>query len=143
MNLSNRTKRNIGAGFTLMEMLLAILAFGTFMSLVLIGVARQQASRRDVARVATMDQLQKALAMYISDTQQYPVMKGCITGADPLMVEMRDKKYFDDKVVVKDPKNPNEIGGCYYYEGDGGTYSLRYILETDSVGTKGEHFIKP
>jgi len=126
-----------------MEMLLAILAFGMFISLVLIGVARQQAYRRDVSRTATMDQLQKALAMYVSDNQEYPVMKGCVTGADPLMTALRDRKYFDDKMVVKDPKDPNGISGCYYYEGDGSTYSLRYILETDSVGTKGEHFIKP
>jgi hypothetical protein len=44
---------------------------------------------------------------------------------------------------VKDPQNPDDVGGCYYYDGDGSTYSLRYFLETDSVGTKGAHYLKP
>ena len=131
------------AGFTLMEMLLAICAFGVFMSLVLIGVANKQAQRRDVARTTNMDQLQKALAMYVADTLEYPTMKGCITGDDQVMRELKARKFFDEKGVMKDPKTPTEVSGCYYYDGGGGTYSLRYFLETDYAESKGEHFVRP
>jgi type II secretory pathway pseudopilin PulG len=126
-----------------MELLLTVAVFGLFISLVLIGVAGRQAARRDVTRVANMDQLQKALAMYVSDAQEYPEMKGCVTGDDPLMLALKEKKFFDDKAVLRDPKTPDDAGGCFYYDGGGSAYSLRYVLETDAVDSKGEHFLAP
>ncbi len=130
-------------GFTIIELMLVLMAFLLFLSLVLIGVARQQAVRRDVTRTAAVAQMQKALAMYFAEYQTYPVMKGCITGEDDLSKDLFNRKLIEVGARLSDPKYPNEATGCYYYESIGNDYSLRYILETDSVENQGAHVVVP
>jgi len=137
--LSQRSK----AGFTVIEMLLVVVAFLMFLSLVLIGVARQQAIRRDVTRTANAGQMRKALALYFAEYQTYPVMKGCITGEDDLAKELLSKKLIEAGARLSDPKYPNDPIGCYYYESGGADYSLRYVLETNQVEDLGPHTIVP
>ncbi len=131
------------AGFTVIEMLLAVVAFMMFLSLVLIGVARQQAVRRDVTRTSATSQMQKALAMYFAEYQTYPVMTGCITGEDELSKAMFSRKLIEAGARLSDPRYPNDAVGCYYYESSGNNYSLRYVLETDNIESKGPHTIVP
>lgn len=130
-------------GFTVIEMLLVLTAFCLFVSLVLIGVARQQAIRRDVTRTANVSQLRKALALYVSEYQTYPVTKGCITGNDELATELIGRKLIEPGAKLSDPRYPEEVLNCLYYDSDGSTYTLRYVLETDSIEPKGSHAAVP
>ncbi len=130
-------------GFTVVEMLLVVMAFILFTSIVMIGVAHQQARRRDVMRAASIVQLQKALALYSSDTQEYPSMKGCITGTDLVTTELRTKKLLDPESKLYDPKYPSDATGCFLYESAGSTYTIRYIMETGTVSDQGEHIAAP
>ena len=140
MSLTRSTNKR---GFTLMEMLLAVLAFCIIMAIVLLAAARQQAMRRDVTRTATIKQLQSALALFVGDQQSYPVGTGCITGTDKVSMQLIAKKLIDLGAKVADPKSPDDAANCFWYESDGSTYSLRYVLETDSVQPKGEHTTVP
>jgi type II secretory pathway pseudopilin PulG len=130
-------------GFKVIEMMLALMAFLLLLSIVLIGLAKQQAARRDVQRTASVSQLQKALALYSSTKDTYPVMKTCITGTDSLTKELVDKKFLDDKASFKDPRWPDDLTQCLFYIGTGSTYTLRYTLETDREQPKGEHTVGP
>lgn len=130
-------------GFTVIEMLLVVMAFILFTSIVMIGVAHQQAKRRDVMRAASIVQLQKALALYSSDTQEYPEMKGCINGQDLVTTELRAKKLLDPESKLYDPHSPNDATGCFLYESGGSNYTIRYVLETDTVSSQGEHVASP
>lgn len=127
----------------MIEMLLAVVAFLLFLSLVLIGVAKQQAVRRDVTRTAAAGQMQKALALYFSEYQTYPVMTGCITGQDALANELLSRKMIEAGAKLSDPRYPDDPGNCYYYESSGSDYSLRYVLETDSIEARGAHTVVP
>jgi prepilin-type N-terminal cleavage/methylation domain-containing protein len=130
-------------GFTLLELMMAIIAFGILLSIVLIGVGRQKAFQRDTVRRAHMDQLTKALALYISNYEQYPEFRGCVSGDDDLTQELMDVKLLDPEARIYDPTGPTDLTQCYYYESRGSAYRLRYVLETDKIEPIGEHYIVP
>lgn len=130
-------------GFTIIEMGLALVAFLLLLSLVMIAVNSQRAFRRDVSRTTNMNQLQKALALYVSQFGQYPAAKMCITGEDVVMKDLIEKKLFEAGQTMADPRWRNEIDYCYFYESTGSDYSVRYYLETDRQAAQGYHYLKP
>ncbi len=136
-------RRNNRSGFTVVEMLLAVMAFLLLTSIVMIGVAQQQAKRRDVMRSAAIVQLQKALALYSSDSQEYPSMKGCIDGHDLVTTELISRKLLDPEAKLYDPRSPDDLTSCFLYESGGSSYTIRYTMETDTVSSKGEHVASP
>jgi prepilin-type N-terminal cleavage/methylation domain-containing protein len=87
-------------GFNLIEMMLAIVAFLLLLSMVLIFLNGQRTYRRDVTRMANMNQLEKALEVYVSETDIYPVGHTCINGKDGIIQELVDKKVFDAGVLL-------------------------------------------
>jgi type II secretory pathway pseudopilin PulG len=132
-------------GFTIIEMGLAIMAFLLLLSIVMIAVNQQRLFRRDVSRTTNMNQLSKALALYVSQEGIYPRTDGmiCLDGKDEVMKELISKKLFEAGQIMQDPRWPRDPEYCYRYESSGGTYSIRYYLETDRQAAKGYHYMRP
>ncbi|KPJ85153.1 hypothetical protein AMJ57_04140 [Parcubacteria bacterium SG8_24] len=131
-------------GFTLIELLLAISIIALISSLVLYGQRHEQKKRRDVQRVSNISEVQKGLALYLSETGGYPVYTGCLTGADPVSEGLRNYNYVGPDTNLADPLNPTDVTSCYYYDGNGSRYTLRYTLETNStIGEAGDHIVVP
>lgn len=132
-------------GFTIIEMGLAIMAFLLLMSIVLLVVNQQRLFRRDVTRTTNMNQLTKALALFVSQEGTYPVANAqvCITGKDLVAQQLIDKRLFEAGQSMADPRWPDDKEFCYRYESSGSSYTIRYYLETDRQAAQGYHFIRP
>ena len=140
MNQNNSNK----LGFTLIEMMLALVTFLMLLSMVMIFVNSQRLYRRDVARLSNLSQLEKALEVYVSETGMYPVGNTCIYGQDDIIKVLKEKKVFDPGVVIGDPRWPDDKEFCYFYDGSASEYTLRFFLETDKAGKgqKGFNYIR-
>lgn len=131
-------------GFTLIELLLVIAIIGVIASLAMVGQRHQKSLQRDVKRVSHISEIQKALALYFADEQQYPTYTGCIDGSDPVTSALIGNKLFGSSSGLIDPSDPTDVATCYYYEGISGAYTLRYTLERNSsAGSLGDHLIVP
>lgn len=129
----------------MIELMLAIAIIGLIASIAVIGQRGVQAKRRDVARVANVGELQKALTLLAAQAQAYPVYSGCITGADPVTTAIRAGGFVGAGTTLIDPTYPSDAARCYFYVSvSGSTYTLRYTLESNSnAGTEGDHLIQP
>lgn len=131
-------------GFTLIELLLVIAVIGVIASLAMVGQRHQKSLQRDVKRVSHMSEIQKALALYFADQQQYPTYTGCIDGSDPVTSALIGNKLIGPSSGIIDPSDPADVATCYYYEGTSGAYTLRYTLEQNSSsGPPGNRIIVP
>lgn len=131
-------------GFTLIELLLVIAIIGVIVSLAMVGQRHQKGLQRDVKRVSHMSEIQKALALYFAEEQQYPTYTGCIDGSDPVTSALIGNQLLGSSSGLIDPSDPSDVARCYYYEGTGSAYTLRYTLEKDSTsGSLGDHVIIP
>ena len=132
-------------GFTLIELLLVIAIIGLIATIALVSQRNGQAKRRDVKRVSDTTELQKALALYLSKVQSYPVYTGCLTGSDAVSVGLQGQGFVSPGAKLVDPAFPTNITKCYYYVGTAGKYTLRYTLEQTaaSTGAAGDHYIVP
>ncbi|MEK9152348.1 MAG: type II secretion system protein [Patescibacteria group bacterium] len=131
-------------GFTLIELLIVIAIIGILATLSMFGLRTVQAKRRDVARVSNITELQKALSLYISQVGSYPVLTGCVTGADVVSTEIVAKGLLAGSSKLVDPVYPSDAAKCYYYVSAGSKYTLRYTLESNSsAGTAGDHIVVP
>lgn len=113
---------------------MVIMAFLLILSVVLIFVNGQQAFRRDVSRLASISQLEKALEVHVSEVSVYPEGKGCVNGRDPVTAALVEMGIFSSDVAIGDPRWPDDPVRCFFYESTGSTYSLNFYLETDRVG---------
>lgn len=134
---------SIKKGFTLIELLvvIGIIGFIAAASIYSIGYVRSRV--RDTTRAANVKELQKALSIYQNSKAQYPVSLGqCVSGTDAMSSAL-----IAEKLVSRPPQDPlsSTEPNCFYYKSeDGGTYTLRYTLETNSqVGSAGQHTVSP
>jgi len=142
MQRDMRTTRS--RGFTLVELLLVVAVFGLIGSFAMYAQYNSQQKRRDVRRVSNVVELQKALSLYSSQAQGYPTMTGCISGTDLVTTELVAKGLIAAGSGLVDPLNPSNPTNCYFYAGNGSSYTLRYTLEqTSTAGTVGNHLIVP
>ena len=131
-------------GFTLIELLLVIAIIGLIGSIIMVGGRNAKEKRRDVKRVSDAQELQKALALNLAKIQTYPTYNGCINGTDPVTTSLRTNGFIAPSAKLVDPLEPNNTATCYFYVGSGGSYTLRYTLETtSSAGTQGDHTVVP
>ncbi|QQG45677.1 MAG: type II secretion system protein [Candidatus Sungiibacteriota bacterium] len=134
-------------GFTIVELLVVIAIIGLLSSLVLVQIQSSRARARDAEREEEIKSLQNALALYIVNSHNFPVGSGPLTGSDQVSLELIAKEALNQ--VPLDPLNTDPAGDpdyrYLYNSADGGTYTLTYWLETNSVSGKsaGQHFAAP
>ena len=133
-------------GFTLIELLVVMTIFGLLATVVLASLSNAKARARDARRVSEMNTLSKAMSLYLSTRNIYPVTGGTlpgttINGSDPVSVHLASVSILQGQLV--DPNDGQTIGGQVfhykYFSADGSEYTLTYCLETNSIanGTLG------
>lgn len=131
-------KQHSSRGFTLVELLVVIAIIGLLSTTVAFAITTVRARARDARRTANIDQLSKALDLYNNQTGNYPVAATplCIDSTDAVSTTLKTANIIGEN--LKDPLF-TDTNQCYRYVTDatGSTYSLRFFLETSSVGTPG------
>ena len=135
-------KQTTTRGFTLVELLVVIAIIGLLSATVAFAITTVRARARDARRTANIDQLSKALDLYNNQTGNYPVSATpvCLDGADAVSTLLQNANIIGEQ--FKDPLFTDN-NQCYRYVTDatGTTYSLRYFLESNAIGTQGYHTV--
>lgn len=126
-------------GFTLIEILTVIAIVGLLSAIAFFAVNNVQARARDAKRTAGVDQLTKALDLYINQTgNPYPIATTatCLNGSDIVNTALLATGLIAQS--IQDPiqtTSPN----CFLYitDTDGSDFTIQFFLETGSVGPKG------
>lgn len=131
------------AGFTLIELLVVVAIITMIASAAFIQFQAYRMRVRDVTREQNMKELQKALELYVTATRVFPQTDSAvITGSDAVSAALIGAGTMP--VVPHDPLNT----GIYLYtyaSPTGKTYTLTYVLETDSITgkSKGTQTVTP
>ena len=108
MPKAQKQKFNNQSGFTLIELLVVISIIGLLSSIILVNVAKTRIKARDAKRQADLSQLQKALELYYSDNNHYPISQCSGAGASTI----------DDWVCADCPNTSyNNLGTCDVVDG--------------------------
>jgi len=128
-------------GFTLVELLVVVAIIGLLVTMVVINIQNSKQKARDSRRVADINNIATALALYHNDNNVYPIYTGNLTGSDVVSVALRNAQFMSS--VPLDPLNIDSadcgfLSGYHYYyvSVDGSSYVLWYCLETGSVSGK-------
>lgn len=130
-------------GFSLVELLVVIAIFGLLVSMVLASVTQARARARDARRERDIKSLQTALTAYASNSGTYPLWSSTPTefqhlacaSTTEIFSQLASDRALDAPIC--DPLN----NATYRYEyrtadASGGSYAIRYSLETDSISGK-------
>ena len=143
---TGKTNKKLLTGFTLMELLIVMTIIGLLATVVLASLSNAKARARDARRVSDMNTLTKAMSLYLSIKDIYPVTGGTlpgvtINGSDTISAQMASVSILQGQIV--DPSDGQTIDGQVfhykYFSTDGSDYTLTYCLETNSIagGTLG------
>lgn len=125
-----------GAGFTILELLVVVAIIGIISALGLAMLSDTRARSRDARRLSDIREIEKALHLYYSDTNSFPVsaIPTTLDGSesDGLSNTLETAGYISDT-----PSDPRTGTYDYTYEtnGDGTDFTLSFCLETDTVQT--------
>ncbi len=122
-----------GAGFTLIELLVVIAIIGLLASVVLVSLNSARFKSRTAKRVADLSQLQKALELYYSENNAYPVspsdsqgpwagITSCWGPDTALYIPGLVPTYLPK--LPTDPKNSADCDKQYIYNSNGTDYKL-------------------
>lgn len=123
-----------GAGFTLIEILVAIAIIGVLASFTIANFAGSQQKVRDSQRKNDLNQIQTALVSYFQDNGSFPsitvgntkVAAGKISDTNLVsLLAPYINKLPSDPLVSQNPLFPQN----YYYQSDGASYRLYAKLE--------------
>lgn len=129
---AQRTPRLL-AGFTIIELLVVVSIIALLLSAVGYFFTQARQKSRDVVREQHMKTLQNALAIYATARRVYPVYDGPLTGGDIVSTSLQSAD-----ALSQTPFDPLNSGNYrYVYTSvNGGTYTIRYYLETNSIPGK-------
>ena len=119
-------------GFTLIELLVVIAIIGLLASIVIASLSTVQAKARDARRVEDVNQLQKALTIYMSNIGTYPISTATTTLTSTSTV---GAALIANEAMPAMPKDPTDPVYTYQYISNsiGSTYSINFCLETDTI----------
>lgn len=128
---------NTQRGFTLIELLVVIAIIGVLSSVVLASLNTARMRARDTARVTTVKQLQRGLALYYLDRNDYPPIaqnecggtEGYTTTGNNFMASLVTPGYIPSYPI--DPGNLN--CGMQYIRDSATSYRLFYRLEAGAA----------
>lgn len=115
-------------GFTIIELLIVIAIMALLLATVFINIQNTNAKKRDAIRMANMNEIFKALALYQNQVQKYPVYTGNITGSDSMSVTLQNTN-----LISKVPVDPLASYSYTYTSSNGTTFSLGFCLETNTI----------
>ena len=118
--------------FTLIELLVVIAIIGLLASIVIASLSTVQAKARDARRVEDINQLQKALTIYLSNAGTYPVSVATTTLTSTSTV---GAALIAGEAMPTMPKDPTDPTYTYQYISNaiGSTYTLNFCLETNTI----------
>ncbi|MBI5470309.1 prepilin-type N-terminal cleavage/methylation domain-containing protein [Candidatus Kaiserbacteria bacterium] len=120
-------------GFTLIELLVVIAIIGILASIVLASLDSARVKGRDARRLADIDAIKKALALYQNDNNAYPVSVSTttISGSDAVSTTLKTAGSIS--TVPTDPQSPT-TDYTYSSDASGNTYMLGYCMERANNG---------
>ncbi|MFA6429125.1 MAG: prepilin-type N-terminal cleavage/methylation domain-containing protein [Patescibacteria group bacterium] len=132
--------RTQSRGFTLLELLIVIAAFGLIVALGAMSLTSARARMRDAQRISDMNVMRSALNLYWLDKATYPINQEGVrlheagTGSDVFTsdgfvpAESAKPPVFLESVPVG-PKSAE----YYVYKGSENGYSIRFVTERDTT----------
>ncbi len=119
-------------GFTILELLISIAIIAILTSIILVTISGIKERGRDARRLSDVNEIQKALNLYFSSHNIFPVFPDevSINGEDAFSELLKNEKF-----MSRVPADPVPTFGSYRYQSNsGGTnYSLGFCLETDTI----------
>ncbi len=112
-------------GFTLIELLVVISIIGLLSSVVLATITSARTKAYNITRLSDIDQIQKALELYVAGGQSLPSVPGivciggaalCLEGTYGLDTPLNDAIAQFISAIPKDPKFTTGIGERYLYD---------------------------
>ncbi|TSD03148.1 MAG: putative General secretion pathway protein GspG [Parcubacteria group bacterium Athens0714_16] len=119
-------------GFTILELMVSVAIIAILTSIILVTISGIKERSRDVRRLSDVNEIQKALNLYFSSHNIFPVfpVEINITGDDAF-----SEILISEKNMPAVPTDPLPTYGAYTYQSNsGGTnYSLGFCMETNTV----------
>jgi len=115
-------------GFTLIELLVVVAIMALLLALAVVSISNTNAKKRDALRMANMNEISKALSLYINQTQKYPIYTGNITGSDSMSTTLQNAG-----AISKVPTDPLADYNYTYTSSNGTTFTLGFCLETNTI----------
>jgi len=133
--MPNMFRRNLKPGFTVLEILIVIAAFGLVVTLGVISLNSARARMRDAQRISDINVLRSGLNQFWLEKATYPVSSGVNLGAPGTNTEVFTRDGFVGRADAKAPVyldnvpvGPN-VGEYYSYKGNANGYAIRFQTE--------------
>ena len=119
-------------GFTLIEILVVVAIIGMLATIVLASLEIARTKSRDARRLADIDAIKKALALYQNVHNAYPlsIATTTLTGTDAISLALVSADAI--QAVPVDIKSPL-YNYAYASAADGNTFMLSFCLETSAI----------
>ena len=119
-------------GFTILELLISVAIIAMLSAIILVGISSMRERSRDARRMSDVSEIQKALNLYFTNHNTFPVFPTeiTITGDDLFSVALEG-----ERLITAVPSDPIPTFGSYKYQSNstGTDFYLNFCLETDTI----------